>query len=357
MHTLRATCKEYVVKLFTFLCFHTGLLTLLNRLANTYQPVHKPGATLPLPAVRKRPMYNLQILTYHAINDQHDPFFAGVPVHVFAQQMDYLAHHANVLPLAEAVARMQCKDLPANAVAVTFDDGYRDVYVNAFPIMQAYTIPATIFLATDSIGSGNILWHDRVFSAFRETRDPYLVEYGPKAATYPLGTTAEKLRTQHEVLGFLRSLDDQERLRWIARLEEQLHVRGREDVLELMLNWGDVQAMARHGISFGSHTVTHPILSKISRDKAVYEVAMSKRVIEEHTGQTVTTFAYPNGRAEDFTRETQEVLQETGYLCALTTIFGTNDCKQDLYALRRGQPWEEDLPTFATKLSWYKFAS
>lgn len=355
MDTLRTRYKGYGIQFFTWVCFHTGLVTLLSWLANMYQPAKKPGAVLPV--LRKRPMKNLQILTYHTVNDQHDPFFTGMPVQVFAQQMAYLAQHATVLPLTEAVERLQRQDLPDNAVAVTFDDGYRDVYVHAFPILQAYSVPASIFLATDCIGSGNVLWHDRVFAAFRKTQAPCLVAYGTEAATYPLRTMDDKLRAQHEVLRFLRSLDGHARLAWIARLEEQLGVQDQENGLELMLTWEDVQAMVGHGISFGSHTVTHPILSKVPRDQAMYEVAMSKRVIEEHIGQPVTTFAYPNGRAEDFTRETQEVLQEAGYLCALTTIFGTNDGEQDLYALRRGQPWEEHLPTFATKMSWYKFAS
>jgi hypothetical protein len=52
---------------------------------------------------------------------------------------------------------------------------------------------------------------------------------------------------------------------------------------------------------------------------------------------------------------TKALLQEAGYICALTTIFGTNTYGHDLFALRRGQPWETDLPLFAAKLNWYKF--
>ena len=58
---------------------------------------------------------------------------------------------------------MKDDDLPENAIAVTFDDGYRDNYLNAFPILKRYSVPATIFLATGVIGSERSLWHDEIF--------------------------------------------------------------------------------------------------------------------------------------------------------------------------------------------------
>ena len=123
-----------------------------------------------------------------------------------------------------------------------------------------------------------------------------------------------------------------------------------------MLTWDHVRIMHENDISFGSHTVTHPILSRVPISRARTELCISKRVIEEKLGCPVKTFAYPNGKEEDFNETTKLLLKEAGYICALTTIFGTNECNQDLFALRRGQPWEKDLPTFAVKLQWYKFA-
>ena len=79
-----------------------------------------------------------------------------------------------VLPLSALVEGLREATFPDNAVAVTFDDGYRDNYLHAFPILQRYSIPATIFLATSAIGSDRQLWHDDVFSAFRETAESSL---------------------------------------------------------------------------------------------------------------------------------------------------------------------------------------
>jgi peptidoglycan/xylan/chitin deacetylase (PgdA/CDA1 family) len=307
------------------------------------------------PFVKRRRSRNVQILTYHRVNDDHDPFFPATPLHVFEKQMEYLAANFNVCHLDEAVERMRKRDVPDNTVVITFDDGYRDNYLNAFPVLKRLSVPVTIFLATDAIEYGSVLWHDRVFSAFRETRVPFLKEYGRMKNEYSLLTLGEKLLAQKEVLKFLRSLDEAERLIWVDRLIERLSVDNLKERSDLMLTWEEVRIMHRAGVSFGSHTVTHPILSKIPMEKAREEVERSKQLIEERLGAPVQTFAYPNGTAEDFNVATKQMLKEAGYLCAVTTIFGTNKTGQDLFELQRGKPWEEDLPSFALKLNWYEF--
>jgi peptidoglycan/xylan/chitin deacetylase (PgdA/CDA1 family) len=112
--------------------------------------------------------------------------------------------------------------------------------------------------------------------------------------------------------------------------------------------------MHQHSISFGSHTVTHPILSNLPVDKVKEEICESQKTIARQLGVLPTLFAYPNGSQEDFTPITKQILQDAGYMCAVTTVFGTNETDQDLFELRRGGPWEAHLPTFAAKLNWYK---
>lgn len=275
-------------------------------------------------------------------------------IEVFSKQMECLASHFNICSLEDIVERLKIKDVPDNAVVITFDDGYRDIYLNAFPILKRLSIPATIFLATGSIDSRKILWYDKVFSAFRETQEPFLEGYGNNAKRYTLGTLEEKLVAQEEVLLFLRSISDSEKSFWINLLIEKLRVEDRKEAPDLMLTWEDVQVMYKSGISFGAHTVTHPILSRISNDKARAEIYESKEIIEEKLGTTVKTFAYPNGGKEDFNEVTKKILKDAGYTCAVTTIFGTNGVDQDLFELRRGGQWEEYIPSFALKLNWYK---
>jgi peptidoglycan/xylan/chitin deacetylase (PgdA/CDA1 family) len=290
------------------------------------------------------------------VNEDHDHFFPGIPTALFKCEMEYLATNCKVLPLDEAVRGLKSGDVPERAVVVTFDDGYKDNFDNAFPILKDLCLPASIFLATDVVGSERVLWHDRIFSAFRETKVAWLRSIVDRRRKLSLRSIDEKVAAQREVTKVLFTLDNEERLFWVDRLVRELEVEDLKIGRKLMLNWDEIRTMQRYNISFGSHTVTHPILSRLSLERSRIEIECSRETIEKHLNTPVTTFAYPVGRREDFNEDVKRLLRESGYGCALTTMPGTNDSGVDPYELRRATPWETSLPTFATKLSWYRFS-
>ena len=347
--------KTTFVRTFAFCLFHSRLLKIINHFIANYQIKRNGNRTPDFPYVKRRRWKNVQILLYHRVHDDWDPFFPAISVDTFEKHLNFLASEFNICPLEEVIEQMNGYSVPDNAIVITFDDGYKDVYDNAFPILQRLSIPATVFLTTGSVGSGNLLWHDTVFYAFRETQALFLEDFGNEGQIYPLRSLEEKLFAQKEILKFLWSLGEDERSYWIGRLVEMLDVSAEVNGSDLMLTWDEVRLMHASGISFGSHTVSHPILSSLSADRAQQEIYESKRIIEEKLAVTVKTFAYPNGRKCDYNETTKSILKEAGYYCALTTIFGANQNGQDLFELRRGGPWEEYLPAFAAKLNWYKF--
>lgn len=334
------------------LLMRSGALRMVDWLVNRVEPRRDATGAPSFPFVRRRRARSLQILAYHQVNDEHDAFFPATPVAVFARQMEHLASRFTVLPLDVAVEAVRRDDLPDNAVAVTFDDGYKDNYLNAYPILSALKIPATIFLATDAIGSGRVLWHDRVFGAFRDTAVQRINGFG---GSYSLGSRMEKLDALTKVLVFLHSVSEEERLRGIERLVERLEVADRRVSSDLMLSWAEVEAMRRDGIAFGAHTVSHPVLSTVDAERARREIFGAKAAIEDKLGTTVTAFAYPGGKREHFDRRARNLVEEAGYRYALTTLFGVNEAGQDVFELRRGGPWEEEISVFAAKLRWYRF--
>jgi len=339
--------------------YYTGGLRLLTLLANCLQLriKNQEGKARIFPFIKKRISPTVQILGYHRVNDEYDPFFPATPVQSFRQQMQFLAERYRVVSLTEAVERLRAKDVPANAVVVTFDDGYRDNYLNAFPIMKELSIPATVFLATGAIGSGEKLWHDRVFAAFRRTNEPVLVGNGSPPTRYPLLTIQARLKAQQDVLECLWRLSDGERDEYLTQLEKQLKVSPEPDGRSTMLTWNEVRLMHDGGVSFGAHTVTHPILSRLSVDKVREEVLQSKRAIEANLPTAVSAFAYPVGRSQDFNETTKAIIREAGYACAVTTIQGGNGPDTDLFALRRATPWDQDIKRFGLRLAFYKWAS
>lgn len=308
------------------------------------------------PFIKARRQPTVQILAYHRVNDDGDPFFPAIPVSFFEQQMEYIAEKYTVCTLDDVVRELPRGNVPKNAMVITFDDGYKDNYVYAFPILKRLKLPAIIFLATDPIDSRRCLWHDRVFSAFRETGVPVLENFCD-GRDYPLGTVAQKCTALNTVVRFLWSLEDGAMTAEIDRLREKLGLVEEPDGDSLMLNWEEIREMSMHGIAFGSHTITHPILSKVPPERAKREVEESKKVIEANINLPVRHFAYPVGRREDLSMPAKTMLRNAGYESAVTSMFGSNSSEQDRFELRRATPWDQDIDSFALRLSYFKFLS
>ena len=294
-----------------------------------------------------------QILLYHRVNDERHPFFGGLPTASFAAQMEALARWFRVLPLAEAVERAARRELPPRAVAITFDDGYRDNYENALPILKRLRLPATIFLTTDFIGTNRRLWHDRLADAVAGT--------GLRSATCAgLGldfTSRVGRRDAFRALaGRLRTLPEPEKLRELDEIEALLAVRGegRDSGAPVMLDWDQVRAMNREGIAFGAHTATHPILTRIPLGDARGEIERSRDAIRTNVGCDATLFAYPNGRAGDFNPEIQTLVREAGFQAAVSTLWGGNTAETDRFALRRVPGAGRDAALFGLRTAWYR---
>jgi len=344
-------------KVFVCLAISSRALSLIRKFVNAFRLNRNPDGTAAFPFLKRTRRSRAQILVYHRVNDEADPLFPGIPVQLFARQMEYVAENYTVCSLDQIVQGLRSSGLPKNALCITFDDGYKDNFLHAFPILKRLQLPATIFLATGAIGSGKLLWHDRLFSAFRRTKALRLLRFGSELTTYSLATAAQKQDALNAVLKFLWALPDAKRVECIDSLVENLRVEDFMNSDELMLDWKEIQAMSECNIQFGAHTVTHSILAKLAPADAKREIVQSKEGIERHLRQTVKHFAYPVGRREDFSDEIKALLQEAGYVSAVTTIAGSNSEGTDLYELHRATPWETDIDSFALRLAALKFVS
>lgn len=124
-----------------------------------------------------------------------------------------------------------------------------------------------------------------------------------------------------------------------------------------MLSWAEVRRLQEMGVAIGAHTVNHPVLSRVSPQRAWTEITDARDAITSACGRAPRAFAYPNGGPEDYTEEVKGMVREAGFTCAATTRFGLNTRDTCAYELRRGGPWEDHLPVYALKLMWYGLQS
>jgi CelD/BcsL family acetyltransferase involved in cellulose biosynthesis/peptidoglycan/xylan/chitin deacetylase (PgdA/CDA1 family) len=315
----------------------------------TWSPAGR-GWKLPL---RRRERPAVHIFQYHRINADRDPFLGGLAVEAFRAQMQYLASVFPIVSL-DQVAQGVFPDQHQYCAAVTFDDGYRDNFVCAFPILKQLGIPATIFLATGYVDSGQLPWYDQVRLAFKLTTRAYFsVDRGGPGGS--LKVVGSRLSLMERTLGWLRRIPEVERGPGLQEVFRELGVASDVNLPNQMLRWEDIRQMSKQNISFGAHTVTHPVLSQIPVSQLKPEIEGSKRTIEKRLQQPVAHFAYPFGQAADLNNEARHAVQAAGFTTAVTTMWGLNELGDDPLLLKRFTPWETNLAEFKMKLDWFRF--
>jgi peptidoglycan/xylan/chitin deacetylase (PgdA/CDA1 family)/CelD/BcsL family acetyltransferase involved in cellulose biosynthesis len=332
--------------------FYFGLPGVVRRFRDQYQ-LSVSNGNGPRISCHRRSEASARILYYHRVNDEGDPFFPALSTAVFNQQMRFVARHYKVVTLGELLTHLESESTEP-VVAITFDDGYQDNYQNAFPILQRYGLPATIFLTTGSMDSRDPLWFEQLALALKKTTREFIDLEIDLPRRLRTRSTAERLQANARIFALLRVLPEGDRQRWLADILDKLAVQPDQERRDKMLTWEQVRLMKKHAIDFGSHTVSHPFISKLPREQVKWELVESKKRIEEELQSPVQYFAYPNGRDEDIGAWNKELLRDAGYRAALTTIWGVNYRSTDLMELRRGGPWEEVMALFAYKMDWYQ---
>ena len=181
----------------------------------------------------------VRILAYHRVNPRYE-FPSDVPLaspEDFEEEIRYLTRKYRVIPLMELCRNLTNRDrIPSDAVVITFDDGYRDNYRYAYPILRKYGVPATIFLATGHIDSGTPFWWDRLGYAVHKTAQERLSLNGLGA--YSLKTDRERTVALRTISARLKELPDDEKNMVI---EELVRRAGLDAPLELgremVLSW------------------------------------------------------------------------------------------------------------------------
>jgi peptidoglycan/xylan/chitin deacetylase (PgdA/CDA1 family) len=293
------------------------------------------------------------ILLYHRVNPDEDPLFPAVSPQTFDAQMGYLAKNFKVLSLVDIIRRVQQgQALEPFTIAVTFDDGYRDNYIFAHPILKQYQLPATVFVATGFVGSDRLMWNDSLAWAVKNTGEQKTVcEIRGREFPISLGTQQDKAVSLNLLLEELKPITEDQKKETVTKIVNALRAKSAAPP-SLMLNWSELRAMAQEGWDIGSHTVDHAILTSVELSRAAQELRLSKEAIEQELQRPAELCAFPNGKRADFNGEIKRMVKTCGYRAAATTLRGINDRNLDLFELRRWSVWETHLPTLACKLGY-----
>lgn len=290
----------------------------------------------------------LSILIYHRVLPKEDPLLPGdVDSAAFDKQMKCLAECFNVLPLFEAVERLERDDLPSRAVCITFDDGYADNAEVALPILQRYGLRATFFIASGFL-DGGWMFNDRVIESVRGARGDQLDLQSVGKGKFDISSHEARRQTIDALISKLKYLPFSERDSEIQKITQLVH-----DNLppSLMMNSEQVRALHAAGMEIGGHTAHHPILARLDPEAARNEIIKGKERLESIIGTRLRLFAYPNGKpVTDYMREHVEMVREIGFKAAVSTAWGVATRHADRFQLPRFTPWERTPGRFGARL-------
>ena len=323
---------------------------------------HGLGVLPLLQRVRRWGRRDLRVLAYHRVLDvpdvnrfDFDLELVSASVDGFREQMRWLQRHMRPLRLADVVAALDAGTaLPADAVVVTFDDGYDDNYRNAFPILRELGVPATFFVSTGHVDSGLPYAYDWLVHMI--LRAPLAGPVIPELdLALPAGATrAARRALAKQALDRIKRLDSPAQASLIARLECEWGMPrqgGNADCRPLQ--WAQVREMHTAGFEIGSHGVHHRMLATLPQGELEAELRDSRLTLEHELGAGINTIAYPVGGDDAFDRRVVGATRAAGYRLGCSYISGTNrHGATDRYALRRlAVEREMDVGWFAGMLT------
>ncbi len=269
----------------------------------------------------------LTVLVYHRIADATAPDFpfyrsnVSASPEMFAHQMDYVAKHFSVIDLATLENFVEYRQpLPPRPLLITFDDGYLDNYLYAYPILRARGFPAVIFTITEQLSNPSIPWWDQCAYFFQRTAKTQAKV--PLLGQVDLSTPANRNAVIESMLCALKRLPENLKHEKLAELQASVEVACPPDDHSLFISWDQARELVANGIVCQPHTLNHPILTRISYSEAVRQIQDSGAQIEMGTGQRARAFAYPNGWPGDYDSTTLQALRDAGYKLGFTLLPG-----------------------------------
>ncbi len=268
-----------------------------------------------------------------------------ISVRMLERQLDWIGRRYRFASPDELEARIEREDLSARPAAViTFDDGYVGVYDHAFPLLQRKGIPAGVFVVTETVGRPQLHLYDKLYLLLKQTlpvlgysadRVKMLLE--KQNIVMPLRDLLHAVTDAETLMRRLFTTLPQKQLRRaIQALETVSAIDEREQPHLHSMTWDMIAALDRAGMTIGSHTGTHALLTLETGRMVAHQTAGSALTLQRMLGKPARHFAYPDGR---FNPDVIDAVAAAGYRLAYTTC-GHRDPRYPRLTIPRTLLWE-----------------
>lgn len=297
------------------------------------------------------------VLIYHRVIDlEHDPQQLAVHPENFRDQVKYLKERFTIVSLSELVKRISTGKSTENCAAVTFDDGYADNLYYAKPILEEYTVPATVFVTAGMVGSRRESWWDeleRIFLIEGKCFKSLKIEINRQEHKWNIGSREDSLEVYRQIHPLIKYISHEKREKILDNLFDWAELdrdTGRET--HRIMNRDELRELIRGGlVEIGSHSFTHSALSAEPMEKLQLEIEESKRILEQIIRGSIHSFSYPFGQKRDIDTHVIQRVKDAGYVCGIANIQANLNHNTDLYMIPRRLIRNWDLTEFQQKVN------
>jgi len=290
------------------------------------------------------------VIMFHRIGSPKQPGME-ITADCLEASLAYLRDRGyRIISLDDFVTAIQERRSLYKTVVLTVDDGYSDLYTNAYPVLQKYDAPVSVFVATDFIDGALFYWWDQLQYIFEHTAVESIDATDLKLGHIDCTTALKCLQQLKRLNPLLKTYRNELRLETVRALADRLEVEIPDSPPPeyAPLSWEQVHEMASGRIDFYPHTRTHAIMSQLTRERMVEEVTESRNRLERELDRRADIFCYPSGEIGHFNALSADVLKEAGYRAAVTGVpgFDSTTGSTNLFELKRiAMP--TDLTVFA----------
>jgi len=282
-------------------------------------------ASRPVSAIATRIFgYGIPIFMLHRTATDESTSHSHTP-ELLRQYLQFLKDNGHSFVTLEDVLAAVRGDklLPPKSIAFTIDDGYLHQANIAAPVFNEFNCPATIFLITGFLDGKLWPWFSQVKYLVENTQsDAFELDFPDNNLSFKINGYESRIKSARSIAETMKSLDDDLIPDIIEQLSHATNVNiplTPPDKYKPM-TWDTARELEKKGISFGPHTVSHPILARVSDDKSEREIVKSWKRINEELANPVPIFCYPNGRSCDYGAREIEIIRKAGLVGAVSTI-------------------------------------
>jgi peptidoglycan/xylan/chitin deacetylase (PgdA/CDA1 family) len=295
-----------------------------------------------------RPILGRSILVYHRIVEtDFDPWNIAVSPNEFERQLVKL-RSKTVLPLKEFANLHMQKQLPRNAVAITFDDGYACNALVAAPMLEAFGYPATFFIVSDAIALPEEFWWDQLEFIVHAPGFNYeaamrlLAGHLANARGGPVRQDGATRAGFLDLWDLLHRLSTEQRRQYLDNLRDTMDLKKQIRPTLRPMTATELRNLAANPLfEIGGHTVTHPSLPRLAPPEQEQEITFGSRFLEATLGRPVRSFSYPFG---EYDKVTRDIVAAAGFECAVITSHRTVRPGDNQFELPRRRAGNRNAP-------------